>query len=511
MRLVILALVLMMTSVGAFRISRQVGRSRIQGNSSSRTVACSDAELAEYALLAAFGRGQTSTMPLHVIDCQPSQEQGLQPILTSTMPQKELATKSVRTQTSDETHFAHLLVVQSNARWCAHPCQSATWELQSPKPAADSPYKLFEAAIWPQTRRVTLYRFDPAWERRARRTYHDVCHGAWECPAYATFREKQALLSVGPWPRQADHDADKLSKFMEGAFRQIFAKIHSVVPQAFHFGLTYTGHGSNADGSLFEGALTKEHAVSVMKYVTGVGAAGNEDMLGLGPLSILNFGSNCEEGKWNMLKALHPFAKWIAASDLKVGGLDIGQASDEDQRLFLQGQQTYSNLVTLKDAAEGRLLPQAMLGRMVELRDQMWHEFMRNPIVDQKLRQTIAVYESEKFEAFRQQLRNSYLSVTPDYRGYFQIEVEKAKCDVMAAARLLDSTSAYEALRPFFASTMDMFEWDVKANGLGFNFLGWDESAEGFWRRGPPCDLVSAFGSDVPEPPGGWNEGDDDW
>mmetsp|Transcript_49046 Transcript_49046/g.104824 ORF Transcript_49046/g.104824 Transcript_49046/m.104824 type:complete len:568 (-) Transcript_49046:79-1782(-) len=502
--------------------------------------ACSDAELTSYALALAVGPSVASAARHAPPRCAPSQGQGLWPLGPGQPPSPFTATETGTARTppvkfwaaggaghdalatpersvtgapslsgnggDQATHVAHLLVVQSFEYWCPKPCMQPTWELQSPKPARSSPYVLFEAAIWHQTRTVTLYQFDPLWERQARNSYHDVCMGkGWSCPEYQVFRESQSLLTVGPWPKDADEEEEgtRLSHFLLKAFKQIFARIHQAVPTVRDVGLSYTGHGAAADGALFEGALLAPDAISLMRYVTE-GGDGSQ-ALGLGQLAFLNFGGNCEEGKWNMLASLHRFAIWVVASDLEVGGLNISAASDEDRAEMASAMQKVSDLLVLKEAFETHSTPQEALLKVVSAKDHLWNQDLRLLIADQKLRQTVAVFNTSQFDSFRSKLREAYSRLSDEKRGAFQSHVEAASCDVLAAATFLDVDAdsptlkeAFLDLRPMFASTKSAFDWDVDANGLGFNFLSWS--------REPPCDLVSALGQDVPPPPGGWNK-----
>jgi len=411
-----------------------------------------------------------------------------------------------------QKHFVHLLVAKSSEQWCASPCWSPTWELQAPKSGAASPYALFEAAIWPQTRHLTLYRFDPEWEARARNVYHDVCYGTgFSCVQYQAFRESRALVSIGPWSSEEDRDEDKFSLFLLNAFKRAFEKIHELMPDALHMGLTYTGHGSSADGALFEGTLLSAQAVSLLQYVTGVGATGGSGLRS-GPLSLLNFGTNCEEGKWNMISALHPFSEWIAASDLKVGGLQTSNLSKQDRAAMLDAQKKYADLTVLKQAFEGGASVREALQQMVRARGKLWHE-LRVPIADQELRQTIAAFENAHFGSFREAFRAAYHALPNASHGRFREHIEAADCDVMAAAEFLDEAAvslleqasgsarggvvqAFKELRPMFTSTKPLFQWHVETHGLGFNFEGWDCSPT--CKQVPPCDLADVLGQAAP-------------
>jgi len=253
--------------------------------------------------------------------------------------------------------------------------------------------------------------------------------------------------------------------------------------------LTYTGHGASADGSLFEGSIGPADAAELLSYVTGVGGAQGLD---LGRLSVLNFGGNCAEGRWKMIDWLHPFAEWITASDLKVGGLNLTSLSQEEMTSVTQAQGELDDLAVFKQACEARTPVEDMLHQMVEARENLWTGVLSGPITDQKLRQTIAVFATEKFEPFAHELREAYHHLMPSQRTDFEQEVTTAECDVKVAAEALDGggsagslQGAFLELRPIFGSTKELFQWDVETNGLGFNLLG--------WKGDGGCDFASAL------------------
>jgi len=463
---------------------------------------CSDAELASYALLASTGPVPGSRA-LQPPSCIPTSKQGLWPLSVGSLAEQHAevhagSEKDIQKQTEmvQAPHLAHLYVAQSYAEWCKAPCQAATWELAAPKPMLNSTYVLFEAAIWRQERRVALYQFDPAWEKRARHAYHDVCFGmGWECYNYKVFRENRSLLSIGPWPASADKNYGELSKFLLSAFDRIFAKIRESVPRAEHFALTYSGHGASADGSLFEGVLQKRDSATWLKSVTGM----------TGRLAMLNFGGNCAEGRWNMVAHLHPYADWIIASDLKVGGVALND--EENTMETVHARERLSDVTILKQAGEAKSSVLSMVEQVVQARVKLWKEVWKAPIKRQKLRQSIAAYHGPDFPAFQKALRLGYAELPIARRKEWEERVEDAECDVLAAARLLaemapsSSTSelekSFKTMRPMFASTSGMVDWEVQLHGLGFNFNGW---------KGPPCDFKTALGPGT-KPPEGWNGG----
>lgn len=483
--------------------AHQLIGSSTAGSGQRTSTRCSDAELAKYALLASMGPVPGSGA-LQPPSCTPTSKQGLWPLSVGSLAEQHAevhvgSQNKIQKQPAEsvkDPYLAHLYVAQSYADWCKAPCKSATWELAAPKPMPNSTYALFEAAIWRQERRVALYQFDPAWEYKARHAYHEVCLGmGWECYQYKVFRENRSLLSIGPWPASVDKDYGKLSKYLLNAFDRIFAKIIERAPRAKHFALTYSGHGASADGALFEGILQKSDSATWLKSVTGT----------TGRLAIMNFGGNCAEGRWNMVAHLHPYADWIIASDLKVGGVALND--EENTMETVHARERLSDVTILKQAGEARASVLSMVEQVVQARVKLWKEVWNAPIKRQKLRQSIAAYHGPDFPAFQKALRLGYAELPIARRKEWEERVEDAECDVLAAARLLaemapsSSTSelekSFKTMRPMFASTSGMVDWEVQLHGLGFNFNGW---------KGPPCDFKTALGPGT-KPPEGWNGG----
>jgi len=499
------------------------------GASPSVLVECSDEQLVQHTILLTYGPA-LGAGPLVLPNCTPSSSYlsaaavqpfvpALQAVGVVVPSQFKQHLSQGRQEVAQPIHFAHLRVVESNNEWCPAPCNSPSWERAAPKSDQGSPYLLLEVAIWRQTRLVTLYHFDGDWEERLRSSFHEMCpDGGWGgCPAYATFREENALLTVGPWPEKADQDKKALSSFLRDAFVQIFAKFHDVAGSAAYTGLTYAGHGSAADGSLFDGSIDSADTVSLLSKVVKSN----------GKFSLLNFGGNCAEGRWNMLATLHPFADWIVASDLNVGGVGTSKLGQEAQMSIVKAQQKLNDVVVLKRVMVDKATVHDAIAKVIDARLELWEGPMSEPIKMQHVRQSIAAFDTTKVAPFQAALRNAYLSLPEDQRKPFRKHVWKAECDVLRSAEFLDTfmqnattaflsrrtsgkiwksllrgrdsgklVTLFRGLRPMFASTQGVFDWQIVTYGLGFNF---------FRGKSPPCDLLSALGNDVPPPLGGWD------
>lgn len=494
-----LFLALSLPPVTAFVARRGTAGGTVVGiftsHSSSRI--CRDQELAEYALLVAVG-------PAKAPPCRPAPGQSLR---APELPPLQLRGSnfaqhsSLLAAGSGSMHFAHLHVVQSDNNWCTLPCDGPSWELSAPKPAKGSPYLLLEAAIWRQFRKVTLYRFDAEWEQIARDSYRKLCgFRAWGCPAYTNHREAQALLTVGPWPAYLDADAKGLSAWLKDAFAKVFTELHKQAgSDNSRIGLTYSGHGGDADGSLFTGVVNSADAAPLLRNLVDVG----------GKLSMLNFGTNCQEGRWNMLAAMHPFADWILASDLNVGGLKATEhgKNPEEEMAQLKAKEKLSDVAVLKQSMEGRQSPKDAVASIVEGRRQLFSGAFKKDMTEQKLRQSVSAFVAPQFPAFAAALKSAYEKLPEGKQEEIVTEAEKYECDVLAVARFMDSAGTalvqenatkmrrtaagaletqFLTFRPEYASTQSLFTWKPVTHGLGFNFRGaWNIDGKII----PRCDL----------------------
>merc|ERR1719171_1393844 len=95
----------------------------------------------------------------------------------------------------------------------------------------------------------------------------------------------------------------------------------------------------------------------------------------------------------------------------------------------------------------------------------------------------MALYDMRKFQQLRADMTEAWAAASTDARHKVTQAVKDSMCDVRAFGKSIGSSkcdATFLALRIGYVSTADMFKWDVATNGLGFNFLGWNE---------PPCDM----------------------
>jgi len=293
--------------------------------------------------------------------------------------------------------------------------------------------------------------------------------------------------------------------YIRDAFAKVLAKVHEVAGKDnARIGLTYSGHGGEADGSLFAGAVDSPDSMSLLEESVKTG----------GKFSMFNFGTNCQEGRWNMMAAMHPFADWILASDLNVGGLEGGGEDPVEDMKHIKAKEKLSDVAVLKRCMEARQTPKEAVAEIVKARGKLWLGAMKDAITKQKLRQSLAAFVSPKFPAFAEAMKSAYQNIPSGQQEEAMTKAENNGCDVLVVAKFLDYAASgldlnllqrgasrkgagpletqFRELRPEYVSTRSLFTWEPVTHGFGFNFRG-------AWNRGgkivPRCDLESALGA----------------
>jgi len=354
--------------------------------------------------------------------------------------------------------------------WCAHPCKKFTWEKDALKANHDDPnYQVIDAVLWMDEKRVALYHFDKEIETIS--TYWTICDGSWECPEVVDYRES-FLLYEAKWDSHLDHDPEGFSTWLSNELVTILSETTKFETE--HIGFAYYGHGSRADGALFEGLIQKEDSKEALQTFT--------DLSGKS-LDLLNFGGNCIEGKWNMADSLHPYTRFILASDLLVGGWTPPTSSS-----YMNVKNRYKLQNYLSELAGNRPVFVDMLKELLQGVKRIW-EAAENEMREQKAKQSLSLYDTAAFPTLQ-------TAIKEDWHGD---KVESATqaaeshwCDVSYFCDALGRTDELNQFQIGYVDTRFIFDWASgegselryhTSKGFGFNFLGWKE---------PPCDIHAA-------------------
>jgi len=237
---------------------------------------------------------------------------------------------------------------------------------------------------------------------------------------------------------------------------------------------------------LFEGVIVKKDAVELLGSTT--------KQLGK-TLGVMNFGGNCAEGRWKMLETTHPFATMITASDLPVGGWNrthhqIWKDNKTHSQHVTKEKARLSSLNILKEGAEAGKGLGVVLDEVLEGRRAYW-KLMRKEIKRTKIMQSLSLYRSSEFMALRNNTRATVANLTDDQKTAAKNATEAHRCDVQHFLAAMPTTAnaslvgKFQQLRSKYVSTKEFTDWKVDTNGLGFNFVGWNE---------PPCELSESVG-----------------
>merc|ERR1719453_1748940 len=109
---------------------------------------------------------------------------------------------------------------------------------------------------------MELYHFDKKVETVS--IYWEICNKSWECDEVVKWRENYRLFEA-TWPESINDQPEQLSSWLAGTFKTVFGYLKKL--DAEHLGFAYYGHGSRADGALFEGLVQREDSKELLADV----------------------------------------------------------------------------------------------------------------------------------------------------------------------------------------------------------------------------------------------------
>ena len=167
----------------------------------------------------------------------------------------------------------------------------------------------------------------------------------------------------------------------------------------------------------------------------------------------MDFGGNCVEGLLSTLINFYPFANYIVASDLNVGGYDMDEWTPEKW-----------NEVSASGQLGERFRPEKhIIQALVEIGDlqrKRW-EYSRNSMVENRVPQSRAVFDTLAFSDFVHDLYSPQAedpSLLRSWNGDLY-ELLLSNEELQLAAQLRSSLV-------YFVSNRDFFEWPAEAFGV---------------------------------------------
>lgn len=316
------------------------------------------------------------------------------------------------------------------ADWVTDQYSSVSWEQAAPiKATAD--FQWFEATIWTERNAVHLYKFDASFNPAAASTMTTA--------QWIAYRESHR---VQMFDLPTDVSADQRSRVLRDGFQSFFKTIVTSTP-ALHYGLRYSGHGSG-NGGLFQRLISPADARGFLANVTA--------LIGR-PLDFLDLGGNCDEGDAVVMSSFFPYADYIIASDIPIGGYTFDNWTierfhevDPDYQLPLILTPTRSirdGLVTYLDLARRR-----------------W-EYSKQNMIFTRTKQALSLYRMDQFSRLAQlvspELKRSGISLSAYNHDLFAFIKSLNRSDI---------ESQFLAFRTDYRSNKDFFSWDVDNNGL---------------------------------------------
>jgi hypothetical protein len=256
------------------------------------------------------------------------------------------------------------------------------------------------------------------------------------------------------------------STTLRQAFEEVFATAASHNPE--HIIFSYSGHGGFADGGLFEGYVTPADSAQLFQ--------------GLGrKVSLMNFGGNCVEGKYDLLAHMKDFGDYIIASDLPVKGVASFGDDEEARKRYLETRAELDDTTRLEVLMMDRMPIRDAVVTLLDGWVEIWNS-AKQAIVADKVEQTKAVFDLAEVQPFATALKSAWAAADSSTRASAVKSSSEATCDVDVYARTLGADEAWEALRFKYVSTQDLFKWEVHRGGLGFNYVN---------RYNLPCDFTA--------------------
>jgi len=289
-----------------------------------------------------------------------------------------------------------------------------SWEGVYPIKENDN-IQIFQVCIWNIANpKVSLYKFDRTWPK--------VFPGG---QAYVDYRESYNILNVDiPIPS---------SQAYLDAFKLIMEKIVKI--QSFeHLGIDYKGHGTGGSG-LFENKISGVDSEILLSYINSL--TGKK-------IDYLDWDTNCAQGNFERVLGEYKYADYILASDLDRGGFDM----DADAYFKFRPEAIYETFFLPSKSIKQCLVDMTYSVRL------FWETTKaKSDMISKKVKQSISIYDSNKFEDFISSTNLKSSTYTGDILDYVRKNYPSQE-------------QKYMDFRFYYVSNKDFFIWDVDSNGF---------------------------------------------
>jgi len=311
------------------------------------------------------------------------------------------------------TSTKFLTLISVNNSWSTY--EENTWE-KNFKFKENEYMQIFEICIWnTENPKVSLYMFDRNFEP----TKVEFLSGGQD---WVDYRESYNILNI-------ETPAQSSQEYFE-AFKLILKKIVQIHP-AEHYGIKYWGH-SSASSTLFGYKILDDEAEMLLSYITSIISK---------KLDFLDWSRNCTEGRYNRVIKEYKYADYILASDEERMGYAMAGGAVESSQMI---ETFFSPSITIRQS----------LIDMINQDRQHWEaDFTKNDMITNKIKQSISIYDTEKFE----NMVNSTNLQSTDYTG-----------DVLEYIEMNypSEVQKFSDFRFHYVNNKDFFTWDKDSNGF---------------------------------------------
>lgn len=277
--------------------------------------------------------------------------------------------------------------------------------------------QILEICIWnTENPKVSLYMFDRNFEPFR----EEFSSGGQD---WVNYRESYNILNVAT-PTQSSQE-------YLNAFKLIIKKAIETQP-AEHYGIKYWGHGAGAFSSLFGNLIYSDDAEKLLSYFKSIISK---------KIDFLDWSSNCNEGRYNLVAKQYKYADYILATDI----LRFGYA--------MAGGAVPSNEIIETFFSPSKTIRQSLIDMLNQERLHWESDFTKNDMITKKINQSISIYDTDKFE----DLVNSTNLYSTDYVGDVLDYIQK---------NYPSEVQKFYDFRFWYVSNKDFFTWDIISNGF---------------------------------------------
>ncbi|MGA0544543.1 DUF4214 domain-containing protein [Brevundimonas sp. VNH65] len=199
-------------------------------------------------------------------------------------------------------------------------------------------FSLYQIAIWPDERKITLYKIPNDFDNLHGYNPALLDGGLSEFVAY---RESFALAS---FPLNGDLYSDIQSESIKDAMSE-FVRIISEMDTADTYGMSFQGHGSPIS-TFFENRMNIDDTRELLETF--------RDIMGKN-IDFIDFSSNCNVGSFAFLDRIGDLVSYVLASDLPVGGYLSSDNPNALASILSQPRQNYAEIWGSSDSVEDGL------------------------------------------------------------------------------------------------------------------------------------------------------------